>query len=937
MEPQTYVSLDLETTGLDPSDDAILEIGAVKFRGKEALESWQTLVNPCRPISPYAQALTGITDGMVSGAPLFSSVKDQLARFLRSSTIVGHRVSFDVGFLSSNQLPLANPTVDTWEMASVLWPTLPSHKLGDLAEALGIAHPSRHRAMDDALAAKDVFLALLEKASGLEYSLLQQVARLLQSSDSGWGPILKRLAAKAVPAALGPSQTGFPREAPLQRAARVVNVEVGEMEAILSQDGPFRKVFPGFEERPQQRAMAKAVALTLGHGGQVLLEAGTGVGKSLAYLLPAALFSVRNGAPVVISTNTINLQEQLLNKDVPTLRQALQAAGGELEGASRFRVALLKGRSNYLCLRRLSLHQQAASPTAVEARFRARLVVWLSQGPSGDVGELNLPREEQPLWGRVSAMADDCSPMNCRYLRGGQCFLFAARDRARAAHLILVNHALLLSDAATESRAVPEYQHLVIDEAHHLEEEATNQWGLRLGEEELGRYLGSLQEDLPGGRRTGLLPHVAGLLRGRPAAARGEAQQAVERLEASVLDARRLTGDLLNLLSMVATRFQNADGDQRRPGSSGDDERRLRLTEQVLASAFWSAVVRSHEALSRSLIEIEDGLGKLYALLGQGDELAEEASARRQEGQVLRSNLAALVCEPPDNTVRWIVVEGHGKTRLCSAPLHVGQILQDQFLATKEAVVLTSATLTTEGTFEHIKERLRLQPTAEVLLGSPFDYKRSTLVLVAHDLPEPGQRYYQNGLQEALVEVLGATRGRALVLFTSHSSLRSSLAGIRGPLEQLGLLVLGQGVDGPRNQLLEAFKRHKAAVLLGTSSFWEGVDVVGEALSVVVMTRLPFHVPSDPVFAARSQALADGFNQYALPLSILRFRQGFGRLIRSRNDRGVLVVLDSRLHRKAYGRAFLQSLPRCTVRAGTARELARQAAGWLLSFETDLL
>ena len=937
MEPDTYASLDLETTGLNPHNEAILEIGAVKFRGKEALETWHTFINPRRPIPPYIQALTGINPEMLEGAPVFSAVKGELESFLRHTSLIGHRISFDVGFLSAHGLALSNPTVDTWEMASVLLPTLRSHQLGALANALGATNLTPHRALADAVAAKDVFLALLDKLEGLEYSLMQQVAALLQASDSGWGPILKRLSARAVPAALRSPPAAVSKEPPLQRAAAVANVEEEEVEALFAQDGPFGKVFPSFEERPQQKAMAKAVALTLNHGGQVLLEAGTGVGKSLAYLLPAALFSVRNGAPVVISTNTINLQEQLLNKDVPTLRQALQAGGAEMEYTSRFRVALLKGRSNYLCRRRLNLVQQAPPNTAIEARFRARLLVWLSQGASGDVGDLNLPPEELFLWGRVSALANDCSPTNCPHLKGSQCFLFASRDRARAAHLILVNHALLLSDAATESRVIPEYQHLVIDEAHHLEEEATNQWGLRLGEEELTRYLAGLQEDLPGGKRTGLLPQVAGHLRGKPAAARGEAQQALEKLAAAVLEARRTAGELFQYLSLVAARFRNNDDGQRRLPSTGEGERRVRLTQQVTGSASWAAVIRTQEALARPWMEIEEGLGRLYALLGQGDELGEESSGRRQEGQALRLGLAALICDPPENTVRWIIVEGQGKNQLCSAPLHVGELLQDQFLSSKEAVILTSATLTTEGTFEHLKERLSLHPTAEVLLGSPFDYQSSTLVLVAQDLPDPGQHQYQASLEHTLIELLAATEGRALVLFTSHSALRSSLASIRSPLEQQGILVLGHGVDGSRNQLLETFKRHKGAVLLGTSSFWEGVDVVGDALSVVVITRLPFHVPSDPVFAARSQALPDGFKQYALPLSILRFRQGFGRLIRSRHDRGVIVVLDSRLHRKAYGRAFLQSLPRCTVRVGPARNLAGQAAKWLLSFQTDLL
>ncbi len=923
-----FVSLDLETTGLNPQTEAIIEIGAVKFKGGAASESFQTFVNPRKPIPPYIQALTGISNDDVYSAPVFSSVAGELKAFVGSAPIIGHRIAFDISFLASHNLTLANPVIDTWELASILFPDLPNHQLGTVASAMGSANQTPHRALADAMAARDVFLALIDQLSDLEYTLLQGITQLLAGSGSGWGTLLKRMAARAVPDALRGPQVprAIPKEPPLQRAASRTAVDEEVIEALLGQGGPFQEVFPNFEERPEQAAMARAVAKALNEGGQVLLEAGTGVGKSLAYLLPSAVFATANSTPVVVSTNTINLQEQLLTKDVPTLRKALEASGTLSNGVARFKVAILKGRSNYLCRRRWQLLSQAPPVMASEAHFRARLLVWLSNGASGDMGDLNLPPDETAHWSRVSALADDCSPANCPHLRGSQCFLFAARDRAKSAHVVLVNHALLLSDLATGSLVLPEYQHIVIDEAHHLEEEATSQWGLQLGEEDLARYLSSLLEEAPGGKRTGLLPQVTGRLRGRPAAVRSEGQQLVERLESAVQEARRLGQELFLLLSPLISR-------ERQSGS--DDERRLRLTTKVLGSTSWAALLRMQEILTRPWMEIEEGLGKLYVLLGDGEDLADEASARRLEAQLLRQQMAELTGEPREDTVRWASMEVPGKGRLCSAPLHIGEMLQDRLLSVKETVILTSATLTTEGTFEHLKERLGLTPSTEVLLGSPYDYKGSTLLWVAQDIPEPGHHQYQSSLERTLIELLAATEGRALVLFTAHGALRSVLHNIRGPLEKHGLLVLGHGVDGSRKQILEAFKRNKGSVLLGTSSFWEGVDVVGDALSVVVITRLPFHVPSDPVFAARSQGFTDGFNQYALPMSILRFRQGFGRLIRSQSDRGVMAILDSRLYRKAYGRAFLKSLPKCTTRVGPARDLPVEASKWLFSSETS--
>jgi len=264
-----------------------------------------------------------------------------------------------------------------------------------------------------------------------------------------------------------------------------------------------------------------------------------------------------------------------------------------------------------------------------------------------------------------------------------------------------------------------------------------------------------------------------------------------------------------------------------------------------------------------------------------------------------------------------------------SAPLDVAPILQERLYADKRSIVLTSATLTTRGSFRYIRQRLGLDDARELLLGSPFDYQQAALILLPTGLPEPNHRDYPPTLQRALVELCQASQGRALALFTSHASLRATHAAIRGPLGEQGLAVLGQGIDGTPQQLLEALKRKAKTVVLGTASFWEGVDVVGEALSLLVLARLPFSVPSEPIFAARSAQFEDPFNEYALPQAVLRFKQGFGRLIRSKTDRGVMVVLDRRIKSKAYGRAFLESLPPCQVEEAPLDELPQRIAAWL--------
>lgn len=259
----------------------------------------------------------------------------------------------------------------------------------------------------------------------------------------------------------------------------------------------------------------------------------------------------------------------------------------------------------------------------------------------------------------------------------------------------------------------------------------------------------------------------------------------------------------------------------------------------------------------------------------------------------------------------------------------MGQLLDQGLFSTKDSIILTSATLSTEGTFEFIKERLGLAYVNELLVDAPFDYLRSTMIYVPQDVPEPDRPGYQQAVESALIRLCSATKGRTLVLFTSHAALRATYASLRGPLQEVGINVLAQGIDGSPKQLLTSFRTSSKAVLLGTSSFWEGVDVVGEALSVLAIARLPFSVPTDPVFAARSEMFEDPFNQYALPQAALRFKQGFGRLIRSKTDRGALVVLDCRMRTKPYGVAFLDSLPFCTVRVGSSQDMPQEVAAWL--------
>jgi ATP-dependent DNA helicase DinG len=935
-----YVALDLETTGLNPERDAITEIGVVKFRDEQVLETWSSLVNPQRPIPYRVQQLTGITQEEVDTAPVLPSLIGTLLSFVKDYPIVGHSVSFDLGFLNRQGVFLGNLAIDTFELASVLLPHVARYSLGKLAEALNIRFPTRHRALEDALATKDLFLALMEQASKLDLSVIQEINRLATQVD--WslhqvfhdlertkarsafvGSIGQQLLAKGALDGEG-SLSLFTREdeRPLQPSPERKPLDVDRLAAMLEEGGIFAQDFPGYEYRPQQVEMLRAVAKALNESQHVLVEAGTGTGKSMAYLLPTVHFAAQNGERVVISTNTINLQDQLYGKDIPDLQRILPF---------EFKAALLKGRSNYVCLRRLAASRHRGPSSPEEMRLLAKILVWLPSTVTGDQAELFLPDyKEQALWSRVCADAETCLTERCRYRQEGRCFFYRARREAERAHLIVVNHALLLSDVAVENRVLPDYRYLIVDEAHHLEGSTTRQLSFTVDRGQMERLLNGLSQNLGKKHPVGFLAEVLARCHDRvPKAIEGEMERHIDSLHGEVEAAQRILYQFFNRLESFLEEHSQGGGPY---------DQMIRLTGGIRAQPAWANVEIAWDNLSLHLFHIGEGLERLASGLSGLDgydipdqeDLLQELLSYANRARELYEQMNALIAQPSPASIYWAEVSAQdGEISLHAAPLHVGPLVQKHLFMPKECVILTSATLRTEGEFDFIRERLSAWEANEAAVGSPFDYASSTLLYLPIDIPEPYQPYYQKTVEEALVDLCRATRGRTLVLFTSYSQLRNTSTAIARPLAEDEIVVYTQGDGSSRSQLLENFRTTPRAVLLGTRSFWEGIDVVGEALSCLVIARLPFSVPSDPIFAARSETFDEPFGQYALPEAILRLRQGFGRLIRSKTDRGVVVILDKRILTKSYGRAFLDSLPACTVRRGPLAELPRLAAHWI--------
>jgi len=922
-----FVSLDLETTGVDPQNDEIIDIGAVKFGLDGVIDTYQSLVKPSRPVPYRIQILTGITDRDLQDAPELSKTLDELVAFVGDCTIIGQNISFDLAFLAENDVVPRSQVYDVFELATIIMPTLPDYRLASLVTELGVPSVQYHRALHDATAAKDVFLALLGRIRSLEPSIIAELGRISSVADWPLGSLIRMVSSEETKDVFSMSgelalriyNLSKDKEVRLRPRLQREPLDVNCLAAMLDEGGEVSDSLERFEYRKEQQIMMRTVADALNKNERLIVEAGTGTGKSIAYLLPSIVFASNNGLPVVVSTNTINLQEQLIGKDIPDLEKALHDV--------TFHYVQLKGRSNYLCMRRWNLHRRGRGLGRDEAGFMARILVWLSSTETGDRSELSLRRDEHLLWNRVSAQTESCLGPQCPYQRRGQCFLYRARRMAESAHLVVVNHALLLSEVVSNSSILPAYRHLIIDEAHNLEDEATEQWGIEVGERDLRSYFDGLGQRDGGGRYSGLLFELAEHFRG--SAVPLTRQHEIGEMAGDIY--RLVERGREHLLSLFDTLWHFLDAHAE---DSGGYERRLRITTTKRQEMEWEGVVVAGENMAMSLQDIGGGLERLRAAIEPLDSMLDhdnivlEASSAVYRGEELRQGIGWICGGEEDGMIYWLsAIEEDVTTHI--APLEVSTALERDLYSNKECVVLTGATLSVGGNFEYIKNRLGFRDAREVMLGSPFNYEEAALIYLPDDIPEPSARGYQRAVNQALIDIGRAAEGRTLALFTSHSALRSSYEAIRDALNGEDILVLAQGVDGSPRQLIRALKEDSRTVLLGTASFWEGIDIAGESLSVLAIARLPFSVPTDPIFVSRSELFDEPFNDYAVPQSALKFKQGFGRLIRSRSDRGVAVILDSRVMTKKYGGIFLSSLPACTVKSGHAGRLADEVRAWL--------
>lgn len=915
------VALDLETTGLDINNDSIIEIGAVRIRDGKILEEYSTLINPGFVIPAETTHITGIHQDDLRNAPLLTDVLSEITAFVGTAPVIAHNVGFDIGFMRRFGTLKSNLPLDTFELASILLPRVPRYSLSSLSKILDIDLENAHRALDDARATALLYWHLWEKMISLPPAILFEITRAMQNFQWETGEVF-RAAYEEVKTQedVDEIQSVIDVFEPLDSNTKALkandvldSIKLEDIDDVLDDKGKLSRFLTDYENRPEQLMMAQSIAHIFNEGGNLMVEAGTGTGKSLAYLVPAVLWAAKNNQRIVISTNTINLQDQLINNDVPLLKKVME---------QDFRAEVMKGRGNYLCPRRLASVRRRRPSNIDELKTLAKILVWLQESQTGDKNEISLRSGEYFVWSRLSAEDEDCSLHRCQAQMEGTCPYFKARKKAEAAHIVISNHALLVSDAVSDNAVLPNYKYLIADEAHQLEDAVTNGLSIRIDQIGLLRRLTDL-----GGVNSGLL---GDLLRSVKNSAPDKHAMRLEAFIQDIGDANKAMQIHMRSFFESVNQFIQDSRSDKAYKIRLDDKRRGHPSFQILGSS-WETLAEYFEVVIDAMGQLAGALHQLekYDIPSFDDHLNAAAATERNLNEIF-TELNSCILNPDENRVYWINnASSIDWLSLQSAPLHVGSLMEEYVWNAKNSVVLTSATLRTAGSFQFMRERLFAESAKELALGSPFDYKESTLLYIPEDIPQPNERGYQTAVEKGIVELAAALDGRVLALFTSYAQLRETAANISPRLSLGNIAVFDQATGGSREALLDSFKSTEKAVLLGTRSFWEGIDIPGDDLVALVIVRLPFAVPNDPIFAARSGTYSNSFNDYAVPDAILRFRQGFGRLIRTKSDRGIVTIFDSRVIHKSYGMKFIESLPDVTLEYGKLEELPLKATNWI--------
>ncbi len=932
MIPFKMVVVDLETTGNSPKrGEKIIQFSAVTIENGSIIDQYTSFVNPGIEIPPFIEELTGINDDMVKDAPYFEDIAPKILTILDGAVFVAHNVQFDLSFLQgeleeAGYNPFTGPAFDTVELAKIVIPSADSYKLSDLSNQLNLSHVRPHQADSDAYVTAEILTYFIELLCDLPFVTLSQLEKLSKYLKSELSLLFDSIIEyKKVNLEDLPSQYEVYRGIALLKKVEMEeeDVELPFISDKLSEanfEAFIQNSIQDYEKRDSQLEMMGEVYQGFDRHQHVVIEAGTGIGKSMGYLLPSVLFSKKNGVPIVISTYTVQLQAQLIYKEIQTLKQMFPA----------IRTALLKGKNHYINLFKFeqTLQEEDAQYDAVITKMQ--ILVWLTQTQTGDVDELNLSSGGQLYWNRIRHDGWHLKEKKDPWI--GRDFYLQARKKALKADLIITNHSMLLTDMISEQKLLPAYDYLVIDEAHHLEKSARSQFGIvldyismkfiisQLGTLEQKQLLFKLENVL---EAHNIAPHMHSF-----------------ELDYKIQEFYRELEDGFHMISTVLLKVNR----------SSLRKIQVRLTKEFIESSKWQPIVMIMERVIAEMKSILTEITKRLDLIKEKETdlkdyekaVIEEMYSFLLEWSSIKDNLQTVFVHFDNQQVIWF--EGDNRSlpnslKIQSQPIAVDSLLYKHLFSETKSIILTSATLTVHSSFDYFLREIGIDDAdvKTVIYSSPFNYKENARLYVPNDIPDiQGVSFdeYVESISSHLIGVAQATKGRMLILFTAYDMLRRTYELMKdsGLLEDY--ILLAQGItSGSRTRLTKNFQRFDKAILFGTSSFWEGVDIPGEDLSCLAMVRLPFSPPNEPVTEARSQlAKSQGknpFTVHSLPEAVIRFKQGIGRLIRRSSDKGIIIVYDRRIISSKYGSAFLESIPLISVSEESLDSIIESIENWL--------
>ncbi|CAM3447063.1 ATP-dependent DNA helicase DinG [Aeromicrobium ponti] len=930
-----YVVVDLETTGNAPKKgDKIIQFAAVVIENGKITEEYSSYVNPEQPIPPFIEELTGLSDHMVEDAPLFSEIAPKVLTILEGAFFVAHNVLFDLSFLQEELLEAGyngfyGPVLDTVEMSRMLFPTADSFKLSDLAHREGLNHERPHQADSDAYVTAELLLILLKKLEYLPLKTLEQLHKLSGGLKSDLDILLDELILiKESKIENLPDFIEIHRGIALKKGSMLQYPDsltgTGYPFGIEEKQEMFMKAFPSYEIRQGQFKMMDSVYGAFNDKKHALIEAGTGVGKSLAYLVPSAVYGKENGKTVIISTYTTQLQEQLLTKDIPLLHKMLPFP---------VKAVLLKGRSHYISLAKFVQTLRDEEEDNYDTILsKMQILVWLMETDTGDIDELNLSSGGMIFWSKIkndeTAFLQDKSWIS-------RDFYLRARKEAQSADIIITNHSLLLTDLVAKSAILPKFSHVIIDEGHHFVKASGKHFGHKLDYLTVRLLLGQIGLF----EQKQLFYKLEKLVEEKA----GNPEDMIHSFEINqlIVDLLHEMDELFKVIGIYAKKYSKAKKSSPRLtvrfiNGSSDKESKAVI---ACAERFGFLLRDLMEAIEKRVMFVAQIKGSLTL---EEKALMEEVASIFEDLKDLNENVKHIFQMPLSQFVVWIEMDtrsAQNATTVYAQPVTVSNYLKEQFFSEKESAVITSATLSVKDSFHFILNELGLEEQECTLeqIPSPFNYQEQVKLLIPGDLPEvnavPLEEYVAS-ISEHIISIAEATKGRMLILFTSHEMLRKTYELIKesGFLEDYA--VIAQGItSGSRSRLTRNFQRFDKAILLGTSSFWEGVDIPGEDLSCLVIVRLPFSPPDEPMAQAKNEQIksegGNPFSSYSLPEAVIRFKQGVGRLIRTSSDRGFIVVFDRRIVTTKYGKAFLDSIPPIPVQKSNIDEIVELIYTWL--------